>query len=187
MQVLASQIIGKPVLEGTLGGMVGRVKQPIIDPEAGKLIGLLVRTALLPPFFEEKILSLIDIVNIFPQGILIESIDDLQPKNELIRAKKILDQKIPVLGQRAETRNKTRLGKVSDLLIDSTTGFVSRFYIASFLKDLVLTSEMIYKITRRAVIFDDSVLESGGLIKQKRIGRIIRQGEIEEEGPRGRF
>lgn len=158
MQLLASAVLSQPVLESGSGHKVARVKHLILDPATLRVEGLLVSTG--PFLFEEdRALSFLDILNIFPQGVAIEDKEVMVETREIVRLHELLKKRLTILGQLAVTKSGVSLGRVTDLLFDSQSGTVSRLHIKSFLRDLILPSEKVETISRKAVVFRNDVLE----------------------------
>lgn len=158
MQLLASAVLGQPVLESGSGHKVARVKRLIINPETLRVEGLLVSTG---PFILEhdRALSFLDILHIFPQGVAIEDKEVMAETRDIVRLHELLKKRVPILGQLALTKSGVSLGRVTDLLFDSQNGTVSRLHIKSFFRDLILPSEKVETISRKAVVFKNDVLE----------------------------
>lgn len=158
MQLLASHVLGQPVLESGSGHKVARVKQLIVSPTTLRIEGLIVSTGSFI-FEQDRALSFLDILHIFPQGVAIEDKEVMVETREIVRLHELLKRRVPILGQLAVTKSGDSLGRIHDLLFDSQSGTVSRLHIKSFFRDLILPSEKVETVNRKAVVFKNDVLE----------------------------
>lgn len=157
MFIQASNLLKLPVAALDSQRKIGEVDKIVINPENGEIIGLLVKTG---GFFKSfKLLSSQDIIDIDKNGAVTKNEENLLEIEEIIRAKKILEKKITVLGQRAITKSKKSLGKISDLLIDSETLAITKYYISSLFEERIIPADKVLKITKEAVVFSDDVIE----------------------------
>ena len=157
MFIEARKLIGLPVASLDTQSKIGQIRQILIDPENGHLLGFQVATGgLLSP---KKILSVIDIRDWDPNGIVTSSIDNLVDVQEIVRIKEILAKKINLLGMKARTESGKSLGSVEDLLIDTDGQGVAKYYLKDLLGDArVFGSEKVIRIDK-AIVFADDVAE----------------------------
>jgi len=132
MNKFASELILKPVLVRDAiangeGAMVGLVENLIINPDDGKLAGITVREG----FGKRnlKTLSAKDILGISSEFYLVPSYDSLGEVDEIVRLKEIMDQDIPIVGNKVYTESGMYLGKVFDFTLDLTTFLITRIYV----------------------------------------------------------
>jgi len=159
MLIQASTILNLPVAAIEEKAKIGTVKNLIINPENGELIGLIVRkTGFI--FSTNKILSGHDILDIDKNGVVTRKEENLVDIKEVIRIKKIISSKICVLNQKAVTQSGKYLGRVNDLLIESETLSIVKYYIHGIIEDKIFPANKVIEITKKAVIFFDDVIES---------------------------
>jgi len=160
MFIEAKKILGLPVAAVDTESRIGEVRQILIEPENGALLGFLVQTGgILSP---KKVLSAVDIREWDPNGLVTESIDNLVPPVEIVRIKEVLDKNIILIGMPAKTESGKRLGSVEDLLIDTDTNSVAKYYLKDLLgNSRVLPADKVFRIDKQ-VIFTDDVGEVGG-------------------------
>jgi len=136
------------------GVKVGVVKSAIIDPEEARLIGILVRIGTIIQSF--KVASFQDIIDIDKSGVVIGSEVDLLDKDDIVRIKKLLKYKYSLIGSRVRASGtKKSIGKVSDAVIETTTGDVLRIYVSNYFKRRIFERSQIEKITLAEVIVKD--------------------------------
>jgi len=158
MFIQATQILNKPVFAEEEKEEVGQVLEIIIDPENGQILGFLVSQ----PFAKPSVVSNMDVLDISNDAIVINSANSLISPSEIIKIQEILNQKIKILGARAETESKKPLGRIEDFIIETETGSLMKFYIKSgfFSPLLILPATSVLKIEKNKVIFSDDVLTS---------------------------
>jgi len=158
MFIEAKKLIGLPVAAMDTQSKVGQIRQILIDPENGRLLGFEVATGgILSP---KKILAISDIRDWDPNGLVTESINNLIGPSEVLRIKNILDKKIFLLGMKAKTESGKSLGAVEDLLLDTETECVTKYYLKDLLGQArILSADKVIKIDRRQITFADDVAE----------------------------
>ena len=157
MFIEAKKLIGLPIAAVDTQSKVGEINQILIDPNNGNLLGFLVSSGGI--FSPKKVLSVTDIREWDPNGIVTESINNLVEAAEIVRIKEILSRKIILLGMRAKTESGKGLGVVEDLLIDTDGQCVAKYYLKDLLGDArIFTADKVVKIDKQ-IIFSDDVAE----------------------------
>lgn len=156
MQILASCLFNLPVASTESQSKIGQIYKIIFDPKNGSILGFLVKTS----FFQRpKVCSISDILSLDETAAVVENGDVLVEKEEIVRIDELLKQNIPILGQKAQTESGKNLGKVVDLLIDTATLMVTKFYLKDLWQERIIPADKICKITSKAVVFQDDALE----------------------------
>jgi len=162
MFIEAKKLIGLPVAAQDVQAKIGAIRQIIVNPDNGNLLGFLVSAggpASWRIFAPQKVLSVNDIREWDSKAIITESIDNLVEASEIIRIKEILDKKIILLGMRAKTESGQGLGIVEDLLIDTDNQCVEKYYLKDLLGDArIFPSNKVIKIDK-VITFSDDVVE----------------------------
>lgn len=157
MFIEARKLIGLPVAAMDTQSKIGEIREILVDPENGRLLGFLVQTGGL--LSAKKALSIVDIKDWDPNGLVTESVENLVEPKEIIRFKEVLDKKIFLLGMKAKLESGKGLGVVEDLLIDTDTECVAKYYLKDLLgNSRVLPSDKVVKIDK-VIIFSDDVAE----------------------------
>jgi len=154
MFIEAKKLIGLPVAATDTQSKIGEIRQVLIDPENGRLLGFLVTAGEL--FGPKKVLSVIDIKEWDPNGIVVDSIENLIGKSEIVRIKEILKQKIFILGMKAKTESGKSLGEVEDILLDTDTESVIKYYLKDLMQSRVFPAEKVVKIEKEIIFSDDT-------------------------------
>lgn len=148
----AIKLINMPVAAEDTMSKVGTVRQIIIDPENGQLLGFLVATGLFSP---AQALSFMDVVFWDENGLVTEHEENLVDPEEIIRIKNVLDHNINLLEMAAETESGQSLGQIENFLIDTESGTVVKYYLADILgKKRILSADKVIKIDRKVIFCD---------------------------------
>lgn len=134
---------------------VGSVEAPVIFADDAKVIGFLVR--LKGIMSQKKVVSFADVVDLDGKGLVINSADNLLAIDEILRIKDILKQGFKLIGLPAKTKNKKYLGRITDSVIETTSGDIIRIYVKNLLDERIFERSMIHDIKPKEVIltFDD--------------------------------
>lgn len=158
MYITASKIFDLPVASLESKSKIGQVSNLFFSPDELVLVALEVKTGGF--LFSKKLyLSSHDIIDFDKNGLVISSDGVLVESSEIVRIKEIIKAKISVYGQKAVTKSNKYLGKIFDLLIDSETCGITKFYISNLLQERILDRNKVEKVTPKAVIFSDEVIE----------------------------
>ena len=157
MFIEAKKLIGLPVAAFDTQSKIGVIRELIVDPENGHLMGFLVQVK---GFFSTgKVLSEVDIREWDPNGIVTEKEENLVKREEIVRINNILKKNINLLEMSAKTESGKGLGNVENLLIDTDTSTITKYYLKDLLgKSRIFTSEKVVKIDKQ-IIFTDDVAE----------------------------
>ena len=109
MLLNSSRLIDCPVLSLHLGGPIGKVKKEIIDPNDLKIIALVVDGPQTGNGNYGDILDVRSIREYSNIGIIVDSIDDLVSKGEVIKFDEVMDLNFHVIGLKAVTKKKKNL------------------------------------------------------------------------------
>ena len=154
MFIEASKLINLPVAAMDISSKIGTIREVLIDPENGRLLGFLIKTGGI--LGSPKVLSAVDIREFDPNGIVTDSIDNIVPAKEIVRINEVLTKNILVLSMKAKTQSGKRLGIVENFLLDTDTQSVVKYY----LKDLVggsriFPADKVVKIDKEIIFTDD--------------------------------
>lgn len=150
--ILASDLLHLPVASVETNSRVGSIHTMLIDTDQSLLVGFLISFGL---FSQPKYLALADITSIDREGIVIKSLAMLAVPHEIVRVKKIIDDGIKILHQPVRTENGRRIGKVSDILVDTQSGAITKYYVHGILADRIIPTEKIIKIDKNGLVVED--------------------------------
>lgn len=150
MLIELTKLENMPVGAMDEGAAIGKVKRALVSPEEEKLLGLTLRMNGI--FARVCVVSIQDVVDVDREGIVVRSRDSLVDPDEIVRIKEIFKKKFSLIGLRAKDKSGKTLGRVSDAVVETTTGAICRLYVKSFLNELVYEHSQIEKITWTEVV-----------------------------------
>lgn len=155
MMIEATKLIGLPVAAIDTESKIGEVKEIVVYPETGKLLGFLVKTGRV--FSRTLALSIVDIKEWDPNGLVTESMENLVPAAEIIRIRDVLEKYQSILKMKAKTESGKSLGVCENFLIDTETESVVKFYLKDILgKTRIFPHNALVKIDKALIFKDDT-------------------------------
>lgn len=156
MVTLYSKIVGAPVFEMVNQEKVGTVFDLIYDPEKLSLAGIILNKDI----FNRKtsVVSIHNLVEIATKdvAILVDNFDAIQNLDDLVRLKAKTEKDFCGIGQKVFTKNGQYIGKVYDILVDSHSFELKKFYVKNLLSDRIIAHNVVVEFEpKRIVIKDD--------------------------------
>jgi len=143
--------------------ILGTLNEIIIDPENGKILGLLVNAGILG---KKKAVSFNDIYDWTPQGIMVRDDEAITNIDDLVRIKKIVEEKISIIGSKVVTENEKKLGKVVDFVINTDLGILVKIYVEkpglkTYFGDLLIipANRIIAIKPKKIIVREEALLE----------------------------
>jgi len=157
----ATKLIGLPVAAEDTLSKAGEIRQIVVDPENGHILGFSVSGSL---FSHPKVLSIMDVKFWDPAGLVTEKQNNLVEIKEIVRVQNVLAKKIDLLQMPAKTQSGKSLGHVENFLIDTNTETVVKYYLRDLLgKSRILPSDKVISIDKVITFADDAGVEVSGL------------------------
>ncbi|MBQ6375458.1 hypothetical protein IJJ37_00785 [Candidatus Saccharibacteria bacterium] len=159
MLIYASRLLGTPLLSMQAAGEIGYLSGLIVDPDALKIIAFYVTGAL-----ASRSMNILDVRSIREYsnlGAVIDSVDELVEKDDVMRISQVIGLNFTLPGLKVETKKGTKLGRVIDFTVtdDNFTVkqlIVKRPLVKSFLDpELTIPRTEIVEITDYKVIVKD--------------------------------
>ncbi|MBQ6313909.1 hypothetical protein IJI29_03635 [Candidatus Saccharibacteria bacterium] len=160
MLVYASRLIGTPVLSVQAGGRIAVIAEPIVDPDNLKIIAF----KLAGPLIAKSSANILDVRSIREYsnyGIVIDDIDELLEKDDVVKISDVLRLNFALNGLKVETKKGSKLGKIEDYTLTSEDFvvqqlIVKRPIIKSFIDpELTIPRKEIVEITDYKIIVKD--------------------------------
>ncbi|MDO8513804.1 MAG: hypothetical protein Q7S37_04855 [bacterium] len=155
MLILATKLFRAPIVTPS-AGKLGELGNPIVNPSDAHLLAFHVLPSTL--FGRKKIISITDIIVLDPKIVLINSPESIIDSQEIIRVKESADQQISLLKTKAYTKSKVYLGRVEDIVIDSETNMIIKYYIKHIIQSRILPADKVVETKHNKIIFDDTVI-----------------------------
>lgn len=159
MLVSVSRLIGTPILSMQSASSIGTIATPIVDPDTFKIVAFYLDSPL-----ADKSTNILDAKSIREYsryGCVIDSIDELIAKDDVIKIGKIIDLNFNLIGLKVETKKGSRLGHVIDYTATSDNFtiqqiIVRRPLIKSFSDpELTIPRKEIVEVTDYKIIVKD--------------------------------
>lgn len=160
MLISGLQLIGTHVLSLHVGGAIAQITNPIIDPNDLRVVAFEVSG---PQVGGENgnILETKSIREFSEMGMIVDSIDELVKREDIVRLDEIMKLNFHLFGLKVVGKTGRRIGKVEDFTTDPTTFqivqlIVKRSAIKGFLDpELIIGRSQIYEVTDDKIILKD--------------------------------
>ena len=159
MLVSANRLIGTPILSMQAASSVGTITDPIVDPNGLKIIAFYLSGPMINS--SNEILDVKSIREYSRFGCVIDSIDELSAKDDIIKVSQVLELNFNLLGLKVETKKGTKLGRVSDYTVTSEDFMVQQIIVRRPLikslsdPELTIPRREIIEITDYKIIVKD--------------------------------
>lgn len=151
MLVNASRLRNYPVLSLHVGGPIAWVESEIVDPEKLKIVAFNVDGPAIKNDPEAgNILEARDVREFSNMGMIVDSIETFVNPGDVIKLDKILALNFALEGLKVETKKGTKLGKISDFIVDTETFTVIQLVVKRPIVKAFLDPELI--IPRKEIV-----------------------------------
>ncbi len=164
MLILISQLVSQPVITFDDAQILGVVRDPIIDPDNGRLVGYFIGYGFMA--MKRGIVEAEDIVAYDGNRLIVQADKAIQQLEETPKITKLLKRKIPVHGAPVLTESGKHLGRANDLLLDTELGMIVRYYVHGMIQDRIIAADQVIGIERRGIIVNDTSTAPGGVIAE---------------------
>lgn len=160
MLVLNSQIIGKPVQSIHTGSPIASLVHAIVDYRNLQVIAYDVAG----PLTRQENLDVLmtkDIREFIPHGAIVDSIDSLGNSEDIVAVSQIKEVRFDPLNLRVKTKSGKNIGRVSDLVIDTTDFMIHQIIVRrpvlqSFIDpELTISRDLIIEVTDYDIVIKD--------------------------------
>lgn len=175
MYMLASQLHNLPIISLQTGQPVGHIKRPLIGMSRLNVLALSCRVTATPKL--QNVILLRDIRQLATDCIIIDSDEDIEEADEIVRLKEPLDQDFNPIGKQVVNEDGNRLGKVEDYTIDMRSALVQKLYVNQPLWRSVLFNHLVID---RSQIIDINARQF--TVKDASIKQLLPKGKAVAEG-----
>lgn len=161
-----SEVMGNKLVDLDKSQAIGQVTNWVINPAERKLSALVVKPA--GVFTRTMVVTTADIVEYGPQMIVIRNQTAMVPPEEVVGLPQLLKTHHRVMGERVETTKGKLIGKVEDVLFETTDSTLQKFYIKPTLlglvtrPDVIIGIDKVVRIEPRRLVVSDEVGEPTG-------------------------
>jgi len=114
-----TQIKGSPILSLHAGRPIGNLGKPIIIPSMLQIAGFYVDSPELGKNKKIKYVLQADAIReLSKQGVVIDSVDDISPSDDLLRLEELIKLDFDLLNCIVKTKSGKKLGQVTDYVLD---------------------------------------------------------------------
>ncbi len=119
MLVIGSKMLNCPILSLHVGGEIAVTRDAIVDPEDLRIIAYTLDGPLMRDPENGNILITDDVREISQNGMIIDSIDRLVNREDIIRLDQVRNLNFNLIGLKVVTQGGKKLGKIVDYTFDS--------------------------------------------------------------------
>ncbi|RKW01191.1 MAG: hypothetical protein D8B38_04635 [Candidatus Saccharimonas sp.] len=156
MILLGSALANYPVMSLQMGGKVGSLAQPLVDPATLTIVAYTVNGSFAND--TTMLLRLADVREMSELGMIIDSVDELITPTDVIKIQRLYELKFHLLGMTVQDKRGRRLGKISDYTIETGNFVIQQLIVRrSWLHrlndaELVIHRSQIIEINNDAII-----------------------------------
>lgn len=151
MVILRSNFIGSPIVDLRTQTKFGTISDLIFDDSTSSIVGLALKNG----FNNIKIVIPAEVLEFSNKTLVINDEDAITDLKDNLRIDKLVQNHYYGIGQKVFTKSGKYLGKTEDLLIDTTTFGIIKYYIKSFLKERIISSDLVIEIKPGKIIIKD--------------------------------
>lgn len=153
MVIEATALLGLDV-RSSRGTLLGSVQRLVFDNRQASLVACVCKRSSIASR-KKKFLLFSDILSLDRQTAFVDGETALQePQKEL---DEIGQRTGPVLGVNARTESGAPLGRMCDVLFDSSSGIIVRFAVRKLFNERLIPRQFLIAITPDNIVFKDSV------------------------------
>ena len=160
MERFYTKIVGTPIFEDDGLRPVTTIKDVVVDPETGKLVGLVVNSS------KNLVITPLDILS-WQDGMYISGRDAIIHGSEVLRLKKIQESGIRIFNNRVETQSGKYLGKVVDFSVDNNLFTIKKLYVSKGFLGLIRYDSKIIPYRNIIEILADKIIVKEDLMAIK--------------------
>lgn len=150
MTILASKLINLPVAAVQQSRKVGKIASILVYPDGANWIGLELKHL---PLAHSKVLSSSDVKSIDDEVVLIENEDLLIEPDEILRAREIADHNYNLIGLPVVSQDGTKIGKITDYLINVDVCQVTDFHVGGLMKqNRIINFKQVQELTWKRLL-----------------------------------
>ena len=164
MLISGEKLKNLPILSVQASSSIGFASSPIVDPDSLKILGF----SVVGPLLKKSPANILDSKSIREYsslGFVIDSIDELVEKDDVLKIKKVLELKFDLIGLKVETKKGTNLGHIEDFTLTPDDFMIQQLIVKrpllkSFVDpELIIPRQEIVEITDYKVIVKDEEKE----------------------------
>jgi sporulation protein YlmC with PRC-barrel domain len=164
---MSAQLLNRPILSIQTGQVIGFLARPILTPEKLEIVAFWCQATKESKLTNSPryVVLARDLRRLSPDAAVVDSIEELEDPNEIVRLATILRQPINLIGIDVQNESNVKLGKVDEYTINLEQMLVQKLYVRPpLLKRFLVESMMvdrsqIIEITPRQVTVRDTTIK----------------------------
>jgi len=154
MLVLYSKIIGVTVSELKTQSVISSVADIVISPKELTVSGIILKN---DSIFKKNlsVINVSDLCEVTAQAILVCDIDAVIDANESVRIKEQIEKGCVGIGQKVVTKSGKNVGKVFDILIQSDTFSIMKFYVKNVFSEKIFSRDSVISYSGKKIVIKD--------------------------------
>lgn len=171
MEKLFSKIVGTPIYIDDNLRPVSKVKDVLVDPTNGKILGIFTDTN------QKKFISYLDILR-WGDIVRINDVSVIIDAHDVLRVEHILKSGIMIYRNNVETQEGEHLGKVMDYSVDVNNSQLKKLYVSRELLGMFRFSSRIINAKDIVEVLKDKIVVKDNLafVKEKDAVKLERVG-----------
>lgn len=164
---MASHLNNLPIISLRNGYVVARTGKPIVNQTKLEMVAVYCQTG---GWRKTKaVIMARDIREVAREGLVIDSLEDIEDVEEIVRLKTVIEQRFEPIGVNVVTEAGSNLGKVEDFTLNVKTFQIQKLYVKqSLLKNLLLNNLVIDRaqitdVTSKQITVRDATVPKAGL------------------------
>ena len=146
------------------GGQLGATAQAIIDPRKLQIVAYYATGTRIQ---EPSVLHAVDIREIGPLGIIVDSADNIMTlDDDLVRLREVVELGFEIIGLAVVDEQKQKLGKVTEYTIETDGFYIQKIHVSqSLLKNITNTNLVIHR-TQIVELNDNYIVVKSSTIQE---------------------
>lgn len=157
MLILSSELFNKPLLSVRTSSKVGLVVAPVINPSNLHIDAFYCQDQQ----GNELFLQDLSIREFSSKGIIVNDLNDLSTREDLIRLKPVIEARFEILGKQVVS-NTEKIGKVVDFATEKESLFIQKLFVEPALWKSLGRSQRVVSRTQIIEINDKQIIVEGG-------------------------
>lgn len=129
MLVIGSKMINNPILSLHVGDQIAATQRAIVDPEDLRVMAYTLTGPLLNDPEVGNILMTDDVRELGPNGLIIDSIDRLVNREDIVRLDEVMSLNFNLVGLKVVSEDGKKIGKIIDYTLDSQSFMVYQLIV----------------------------------------------------------
>ena len=111
-----------------------------------------------------------DIREIAREGIIVDSLEDIEEVGEVVRLKELVERKFQLAGTLVETESGQELGKVEDYTVSDHNYLIQKLYLKQSLLKNLLLNNLIIDRTQVVSVTDKKIIVRDATVPKPKLG-----------------